>query len=222
MRALIIGDSGGIGAAVARTLRDEHGAEAVVGLSRREHQLDITSEASVVAALGQLKGPFDLVFVATGVLAEPGATPEKSLTQLNAEALTYAFEVNAVGPALLLKHLRPLLSRSQRSVVAVLSAKVGSIGDNRLGGWYSYRASKAALNQLVHSAAIEWRRTHAHTVLVCLHPGTVATAFTARYQGRHPTQEPVQAARHLLDVCASLNVDNSGQFYGWDGAELPW
>ena len=147
--ALVIGSSGGIGTALCREL-NERGV-AVTGLSRSHDGLDVTDETSVEATLGALSGPFDLVFVATGALEIKGAEPEKSLRHLKAEAMVDQFRLNAVGPSLVLKHAVRLLPRHGRSVFAALSARVGSIGDNRLGGWYSYRTSKAALNQMLHS-----------------------------------------------------------------------
>jgi len=130
--------------------------------------------------------------------------------------------VNAIGPALVLGHMARLLPRDRRAVVAVLSARVGSIGDNRIGGWHSYRASKAALNQIVRGAAIEIGRTHRQAVCVALHPGTVATSFTAGYAGRHPTVAPDEAATNLLAVLDGLTPAQSGGFYDYAGVVVPW
>ncbi len=195
---------------------------AVEGLSRREDGFDVTDEASVAAGLGRLSGTFDLVFVATGALAPPVAAPEKALSQLSAEALAQVFAVNAIGPALVLKHALPLLPKDRRSVFAALSARVGSIGDNRVGGWHSYRAAKAALNQILHGAAIEMARTHRRAICVALHPGTVATPFTAAYAGRHATVPADAAARRLLAVIEGLQPPQSGGFFDHSGAEIPW
>ncbi|MBM9594527.1 SDR family NAD(P)-dependent oxidoreductase [Roseitranquillus sediminis] len=215
-RALVIGTSGGIGTALATELANR-GAE-VTGLSRSGDGLDVTDEASVVAALGRLDAGYDLVFVATGTLGEP----EKALSALAPEAFLEQIRTNALGPALVLKHALPLLASDRRAVFAVLSARVGSIGDNAIGGWYSYRASKACLNQLMHTAAIEIRRTHRNALCVALHPGTVATEFTARYAGRHRTVEPDEAARNLLDVLDGLTPEQSGGFYDYSGKPVPW
>ncbi len=219
-RALVIGNSGGIGSAVQAALAAQ-GTD-VVGLSRAADGLDVTDEPSVAATLGALEGAFDLVFVATGALAAPGGAPEKSLRALDPQAMGALFAVNAIGPAMVLKHCVRLLPRARRSVVAVLSARVGSIGDNALGGWYSYRASKAALNQLVHGAAIELGRSHRQAICIALHPGTVRTRFTADYLGRHPAVEPAQAAANLLAVIARLAPADTGGFFDWSGAPVPW
>lgn len=219
-RVLIIGGSGGIGGAVAQAL-SLRGAD-VTALSRSGDGLDVTDEASVSAHLGGLAGPYDLVLVATGALEINGAEPEKSLKAVTARAMLDQFALNAVGPALVLKHVLPLIPRDRRGVLAVLSARVGSIGDNRLGGWYSYRAAKAAVNQIVHSAAIELGRTHKQAICVALHPGTVQTAFTERYLGRHPAVTPDQAAAHLLAVLDGLTPAQTGGFFDWQGKAVPW
>ncbi len=218
--ALVIGASGGIGAAVVRALA-EHGV-AVTGLSRRTDGLDVTDESSVVEHLRGLAGPFDLIFVATGALEVRGAAPEKSLASLTASAMVDQFAVNCIGPALVLKHSVRLLPRHRRAVIAALSARVGSIGDNRLGGWHSYRAAKAALNQVIRGAAIELQRTHPLAVCVALHPGTVKTSFTAKYLGRHPAVEPTEAAANLLRVIEGLGPAQSGSFHDWGGLVVPW
>ncbi len=218
-RALIIGASGGIGAALAAALA-ARGAE-VTGLSRRSDGLDVTDPASVDRVLGALDGPFDLIFVASGILAPEGQAPEKSLDAIDAAAMAQTLAVNAIGPALILRHAPRLLPRAGRSVVAVLTARVGSIGDNRMGGWYSYRASKAAANQIVHGAAIEIGRRRKEAVVVALHPGTVATPFTADYSG-HSKVAPDEAARNLLSVIDGLTPAQSGGFFDWAGQEVPW
>ena len=219
-RALVIGASGGIGTAMMQAL-EARGAE-VVGLSRSADGLDITKETSVTQTMGSLAGPFDLIFVATGALTVNGSAPEKSIGALSADALRDQFEVNAIGPALVLQHALRLLAKDGRTVIAVLSARVGSIGDNRIGGWHAYRASKAALNQLVHGAAIELKRTHKQAVCVSLHPGTVATEFTAKYAGRHTTVPASEAAQNLLSVIDGLTPGQSGGFYDYAGETVPW
>ncbi len=218
MRELVIGASGGIGAALCAAL---HARGDVVGLSRSGDGLDVTDEASVARVLGALEGAFDLVIVATGALQIGAARPEKSLKALDAQAMAAQFAVNAMGPALVLKHALRLLPKDRVARFAVLSARVGSIGDNALGGWYSYRAAKAALNQLIHTAAIEVARTHPQAVLACLHPGTVATAFTKDY-GSHPTVAADTAAGHLLAVLDGLTPADSGGFFDWAGKPVPW
>ena len=218
--ALIIGASGGIGSAVANTLRA--GNVSVTELSRRAHGFDITNEDNVAAHLGGLDGPFDLIFVATGALEIDGAEPEKTLKSVTAKAMTDQFLLNTVGPSLVLKHASRLLPRQGRSVFAALSARVGSIGDNRLGGWYSYRTAKAALNQMIHSASIELARTHKDLICVALHPGTVQTAFTRKYVGTHPSVPATEAAQNLISVINGLDTSQTGKFFDWQGKEVPW
>ncbi|MFQ1702508.1 SDR family NAD(P)-dependent oxidoreductase [Loktanella agnita] len=220
MRALILGASGGIGAAVAARLRDD-GAE-VITLSRRADGFDVARPEQVDKCLGAVDGPFDMVFVALGILAPAGHAPEKSLSAINADTMAQVIAVNTIGPALILRHAARLLPKDRRAVVAVLSARVGSIGDNQIGGWYSYRASKAALNQVVHGAAIELGRSHKNSICVALHPGTVATPFTANYADRHKTVTADSAATNLLAVIAGLRRDQTGGFYDYAGQEVIW
>ena len=220
MRALVVGSSGGVGSALAQALAAR--GDTVTALSRSADGLDVTNEASVGRALEPLEGPFDLVFVATGGLSIGGAAPEKALRNLDPARLAAQFALNAIGPALVLKHALRLLPRQGRSVFAALSARVGSIGDNRAGGWYGYRAAKAALNQYLHTAAIEVARTHREAVVVALHPGTVATPLTRRYLGRHPAVEPSEAAANLLRVLDGLEPAQTGRFFDWAGKEIPW
>jgi NAD(P)-dependent dehydrogenase (short-subunit alcohol dehydrogenase family) len=194
----------------------------VVGLSRSADGLDVTEEASVARVLGGLAGEFDRIIVATGALEIGGARPEKSLRALEPAAMLAQFALNAMGPALVVKHVLRLMPKAREAKLAVLSARVGSIGDNGLGGWYSYRASKAALNQLIHTAAIEVARSHPFAVLACLHPGTVATGFAPAYVGNHPTVTPEVAAAHLEAVLDGLTPAHTGGFYDWAGKVVPW
>lgn len=219
-RALIIGSSGGIGSAIA----DQLGRDGVqvTGLSRRDDGLDITREETVEAVLGRLEGTFDLIFVATGALVVDGYQPEKAIRQITPKGLADQFAVNALGPMMVLKHSLRLLPKDRPATFAALSARVGSIGDNRLGGWHSYRAAKAALNQLMHGAAIELARSHKQATVVCLHPGTVATAFTERYAATHPTVPPEEAAAKLLSVIERLTPADTGRFLDYAGHEIPW
>ena len=219
MRALVVGSSGGIGSALvaALALRGD-----VVGLSRRDDGLDVTDEASVAAALGRLDGVFDLVIVATGALELAGARPEKTLRALVPGVMAAQFALNAIGPALVVKHALRLLPKDRVAKVAALSARVGSIGDNALGGWYSYRAAKAALNQLIHTASIEVARSHPQAVLALLHPGTVATGLTSAYAAGHPAETPAAAADHLLAVLDRLTPADSGGFFDWKGERVAW
>lgn len=218
--ALIIGASGGIGQAVSAALRAK--GVGVTGLSRSGDGLDVTNEASVAAALGALTGPFDLILVATGALEIAGAAPEKALRQVSAQAMLDQFALNCVGPSLVLKHSVRLLPREGRAVFAALSARVGSIGDNSFGGWYSYRTAKAALNQMIHTGAVELGRSHRGAICVALHPGTVQTDFTRKYLGRHPAVPASEAAENLLRVIQGLRPEDSGGFFDWQGKTVPW
>ncbi|MGB0482574.1 MAG: SDR family oxidoreductase, partial [Alphaproteobacteria bacterium] len=173
------------------------------------------------AAMAGLSGPFDLVVIATGILAPPGASPEKSLRSIDPATMQDLLLVNAVGPALILSRLPALLPREGRSVVAVLTARVGSIGDNHLGGWYSYRASKAAANQITRTAAIELQRKFKECRVVALHPGTVDTAFTAGYPNKDK-HDPATAAQNLLRVIDGLGPEDNGGFFDWRGEAVPW
>jgi NAD(P)-dependent dehydrogenase (short-subunit alcohol dehydrogenase family) len=219
-RALIIGESGAIGGAVATRLRAD-GVE-VIGLSRSRDGLDVTNGASVARVLGAVEGPFDFLLVASGGLEIGGVGPEKSIAQIEAEAMAAQFALNAIGPALVLRDAGRLLPRAGRSVCAVLTARVGSIGDNRLGGWHSYRAAKAAAHQIVRGVSIELGRTHKEAVVVALHPGTVRSALTERYLARHPAVAPDVAARHVLSVVGGLSAADSGGFYDWKGERVEW
>ncbi len=223
-RALVVGASGAIGAAFTEALGADPRCAQVLALHRASSpRIDFTDEATVASAARQLAGsaPFHLVINAAGVLHSGSNMPEKRLADLDAAQLLHTFTVNTIGPALLLRHFGPLLAR-ERSVLAMLSAKVGSIGDNRLGGWYGYRASKAALNMLVKTAAIELRRTHPGAVLVSLHPGTVDSALSAPFRGAQVGRAPALAAAQMLQVIDGLQPDHSGGFRAYDGAVLPW
>ncbi len=215
----MIGASGGIGAAVARELE---GRFDVTRLSRSHDGFDITDEATVDRGLRALNGPFARIVVTTGALKIGDHAPEKALKAVTPEAMIAQFRLNALGPALVVKHCLPLLDRNTPAVVGVLSARVGSITDNRLGGWMSYRTAKAALNQIVRTTAIEWARTHKQLTLLALHPGTVVTDFTKDYLGRHPAVSPEVAAQNLCRVMDQVNPSHSGQFLEYTGQEIPW
>jgi NAD(P)-dependent dehydrogenase (short-subunit alcohol dehydrogenase family) len=220
MRALIIGASGGIGAAITAQLRDQ--GWDVTTLSRSEDGFDVGNAASVDKTLDQIAGPFDLIFIAVGILAPFWGSPEKALSAIKPDDMARVFAVNTIGPALILRHAGRLLPKDRRGVVATLSARVGSIGDNQIGGWHSYRASKAALNQIIHGAAIELGRSHKKSICVALHPGTVATPFTVDYAGRHKTVPAPEAAKNLLNVISDLTPKQTGSFYDYAGQEVPW
>ena len=219
-KILILGTSGGVGSALA-TEYVARGAQ-IVGLSRRVDGFDITDPKSVAHHLDGIGGQFDQVIVATGALSIGGAEPEKTIKAIQRKAMMDQFALNAVGPALVLSQAHRLLRRDTRSVFAVLSARVGSIEDNRLGGWISYRTAKAALNQVVRTAAIELRRSHRQSICVALHPGTVATEFSEKYLERHQAVSPQEAATNLIEVLDGLAPSQSGEFYDWAGKQVPW
>jgi NAD(P)-dependent dehydrogenase (short-subunit alcohol dehydrogenase family) len=233
--AVVVGAGGGIGGALARTLAAE--GAIVMAVARRRpagwpqdetHRFapaDVTDEASLAraaAAIGAIGAP-GRVIVATGLLHGPGVTPEKSYRALDPAALAQLFAVNATGPALAAKHLLPLMPRDGPHVFAALSARVGSVADNRLGGWYGYRASKAALTMLIRCLAIEHARTRPQGMVVGLHPGTVATALSAPFGGGAAQRfTPDDAAARLLAVMAGLTPADSGGVFAWDGSPVPW
>jgi NAD(P)-dependent dehydrogenase (short-subunit alcohol dehydrogenase family) len=219
-KVLIIGASGGIGRALGAAHRGR--GDSVVELSRSEHGLDIRDEASVAAHLSALDGGFDRIIVATGALEIDGAGPEKTIKAIRADAMAQQFAVNAIGPALVLAQAGRLLAKGRPACFAVLSARVGSISDNHLGGWISYRAAKAALNQIVRTSAIEVARSHPQACVVSLHPGTVASAFTAKYLGRHPSVDPSAAADNLAAVMDRLRPQDTGGFFDYTGATVEW
>lgn len=163
-----------------------------------------------------------MVVVASGLLHDGALQPEKSLRDLDPAAMARVFAVNSIGPILVAKHALRLMPRHGRSVIALLSARIGSISDNRLGGWYSYRASKAALNQLVRTLAIEAARTHPELVVVALHPGTVETRLSTPFRGSRATVSPDEAAANLLRVIQGLTPADSGGFFAWDGSPIAY
>ncbi|MEM8719109.1 MAG: SDR family NAD(P)-dependent oxidoreductase [Cyanobacteria bacterium P01_G01_bin.39] len=191
-------------------------------------QVDITEEGQIAAAVKQIKESvkhLHLAIYCVGVLHEGDLTPEKSLRQITANNLIYSFQVNSIGAVLLAKHLMPLFNKSDRSIFASISAKVGSIGDNRLGGWYGYRASKAALNMFLKTTAIEYSRRCPKTIVVALHPGTTDTRLSQPFQKNVPPGKlfPVEHTVNLLSrVISDLELKDSGEFFSWDGTQLPW
>ena len=223
-RALVIGASGAIGAAMLQHLGADGRCGLALGLHRQSRPaINFDDEASIALAAAALapQGPFHLIVNAVGLLHRDGVMPEKKLGDLSYAQLEATFRANTFGPALVLRHFSPLLDR-QRAVLALLSAKVGSIGDNRLGGWYGYRASKAALNMLDKTAAIELRRTQPQAVLVALHPGTVASELSRPFKGDQIGRAPDLAAAQMPQVLERLGPADSGSFVAYDGQRLPW
>jgi NAD(P)-dependent dehydrogenase (short-subunit alcohol dehydrogenase family) len=224
--AVVIGASGGIGAALCEALAEEGIYDAVHPLSRSgANRIDIEDEASIAAAAARIAAgpPPALVVVATGLLHDGENGPEKTYRDLDAAWLAKTLAVNAIGPALLAKHLLPLMRKQGRTVFAVLSARVGSISDNRLGGWYGYRMAKAALNQLVRTLSIEEKRRNDRSIVVGLHPGTVDTGLSKPFQGNVRAGTlftPDRAASQLLDVIDGLTVTSSGRLFDFEGKEV--
>lgn len=237
--AIVIGGSGGIGRALAQRLSDSPSHDLVLSVSRSRPEgwvdtarqawiaADILDEDSLARAAAHAAslGVPSRILVATGQLHGPGLAPEKSMRSLDLAALTALFATNAGGPAMAAKHFLPLTPRDRPSVFAALSARVGSIGDNHLGGWYGYRASKAALNMLIHTLAIEHRRTRPLGLCVALHPGTVDTSLSAPFQGGVAPERlasPQRSAQNLLEVLDGLEPEDNGGFFAWDGTPIPW
>ncbi len=230
--ALVIGGSGGLGEALVRELRARQTYRQVLSLSRRQQVaglfLDYADESSIQEAAqwtqGQcLEAPLSCVIVATGFLHGEGATPERSWSELNTQYLQQVMLVNVIGPALTLKYFAPILARNIRTRWAMISAKVGSISDNGLGGWYGYRASKAALNQIVKTASIEMTRRNRQSICVALHPGTVATNLSQPFsKAGLNVRAPDVAASELLTVMEGLREKDTGGFFDYQGSILPW
>ena len=227
--AVIFGATGGIGSAIADQLDSDSRFDTVIRFSRSASSplpVDLTSEASIRDAAQWMKDSQitpSMVFVATGLLHDDERGPEKSLRQLDADWLLKNYQVNAVGPALIAKYFLPLMDRKEIMRFAALSARVGSISDNRLGGWYGYRAAKAALNMMIRNLSIEWSRKNDQSIIVALHPGTVDTALSEPFQGNVPAEklfDSSRAARQLLDVLEALEPAQSGKIFAWDGTEI--
>lgn len=238
LRAAVIGAAGGVGGALLRRLETDPRVTDLFGFARDPlrivndtavtGQIDILDEGSVKAAaeLVSSDGPLDLVIVATGILhRDESLRPEKSMRELSAGAMADVFAINTIGPALVAKYFLPTLRRGHKTVFAALSARVGSIADNRLGGWTSYRASKAALNQVLRTLSIEQARRRPGTLVVGLHPGTVDTSLSKPFQARVPAEQLFTSdvsARHLLEVIDGLGPTDSGQVFAWDGTRIPF
>jgi NAD(P)-dependent dehydrogenase (short-subunit alcohol dehydrogenase family) len=231
--ALVIGAGGGLGAALVQTLSipGEHGIDSVLALGRAtQPAIDYSDEASLenaaawVAAQCAAEGAeLRLLIVASGFLHGAAGQPERSWAQLDADYLSEVFRINTIGPALVMKHFLPLLPRQGRCAAGFVSAKVGSIGDNALGGWYGYRAAKAALNQLVKTAAIELKRRNPQALCVALHPGTVDTALSKPFAKTGlKLRSPDVAAKELLSVLAGLEPQQTGSLVDYQGNTLPW
>ena len=223
-RALVIGASGAIGAAFVRVLSANARCATVEALHRHSLPcIDFAREGSIAEAAAALAGraPFHLIINAAGVLHSPQFMPEKKLDDLHYAQMFETFQVNAFGPAMVFRHFAKLLD-AERAVMAVVSAKVGSIEDNRLGGWYSYRASKAALNMFLKTAAIEVKRTNPNALLVALHPGTVNSPLSQPFRSAQIGRSADDAAKDMLNAIDGLTAAETGRLYAYNGEELPW
>ncbi len=234
IHAAVIGASGAIGQAWVERLAQDEQVTAVWAGSRagaafthpkvRSVSLKVTDEASLAAAAAQIEGPLHCLIIATGILHQGSELhPERSLKEVNPAALEEVFRVNTIGPLLVLKHFVPLMPRNERSLVAALSARIGSISDNRLGGWYAYRASKAALNMLIRTASIEIRRRSRKAIVVGLHPGTVDSALSQPFQTLVPEGglfTPEFSVAQQYQVLAGLTPEDSGACFAWDGQRI--
>jgi NAD(P)-dependent dehydrogenase (short-subunit alcohol dehydrogenase family) len=223
-RALVIGSTGALGTAFAQALRNDPQCAYLAELSRRTTPgFTLEDEASIAAAANTLKdqGPFALIIDATGALTIDGVGPEKHLGALDASKLLRSFQVNTIGPALLLKHFLPLL-RNERAIFAKLSARVGSISDNQKGGWYGYRASKAALNMMLQTAGIEFARKNKQAVIVALQPGTVASPLSQPFASASHTISAAESASGLLKSIDALEPRSGAHFVDYAGQPIAW
>ena len=236
-RAAVFGARGGVGAAIVRLLEADPRCAAIHAGARtppdaasprtRPFAFDLEAETTIrdAAAAMATEGPLHLIVVATGLLHAEGVRPEKSWRALEPAAMQTLYAVNAVGPALIAKHTLPMLDRTGKAVFAALSARVGSIGDNRLGGWHGYRASKAALNMLMRTFAVELSRSHPEAACIALHPGTVDTPLSRPFQSGVPEGRlfaPDESATRLLGVIDTVTPRHSGRQLAWDGEEIPF
>ena len=235
LRIIVIGASGGIGKAMVDTLESSNQVSHIYALSRngQSHhsakvinlEFEITSEKSICDAADGLKenGPFDIIIIATGLLIGEGIEPEKSMRAMSFDAFEKSFLTNAIGPAITAKYFLPLLRRDSKAVFAALSARVGSISDNRLGGWYAYRASKAALNMIIKTLSIEYARRFKEVVIVGFHPGTVDTKLSRPFQANVKADKLFTAeysAKKLLSVIDQLKANDTGNLFDWAGEKI--
>ena len=226
--ALVIGGTGSIGSAVIKELKNRNFTN-VISLNRSSNPpLDLLDESSIKKAADFIKGrqkSLCLLFDATGILhnEDQNQMPEKTYKNIDLTFMKKNFEINVMGPALVMKHFLPLLDKDQKSIFATLSAKVGSISDNRYGGWYSYRASKAALNQMIKTASIELKMKNRNAICVAIHPGTVTSKLSKPFQKDNlKIQSNEESAKNITGVIVGLKVSNSGLFFDWNGSIINW
>lgn len=254
INALVVGATQGIGLEFVNqlsqsdrvehlfaTYRSQNTADSLFALAEQSKQklqcleMDLTKEEQIASAIGTLSNTLkqadtqtaqlNLVINCVGLLHNQHQQPEKALRQLNPDKLLNYFQVNSIGPALLAKHLLPVLKHPQPSLFATISAKIGSIEDNRIGGWYGYRASKAALNMFLKTAAIEYSRRSPNTIIVMLHPGTTDTQLSQPFQRGVPPEKLFSTQRtvsQLIEVMSNATTEDNGAFFSWDGSRLPW
>ena len=220
-RALVFGASGGIGQAFSRFLEDKLGSENVVNVSRSFDGFEISDEEKILKFSESIEGTFNLIINATGVLQTTEEGPEKTINVVKQKLMIDMMTINAIGPALLLKNFSKKLDKTKFSVFVNLSARVGSITDNRLGGWISYRSSKAALNQIIKTSSIEINRRNKNAICVGLHPGTVKTRFTEKFQNTTETISPDESVKMMMKVVENLSVDDNGYCFAYDGKVIP-
>ena len=220
-RALVFGASGGIGQAFSRFLENKLGSENVVKISRSFDGFEISDEEKIVKFSESIEGSFNLIINATGVLQTTEEGPEKTINVVKQKSMIDMMTINAIGPALLLKNFSKKLDKTKFSVFVNLSARVGSITDNRLGGWISYRSSKAALNQIIKTSSIEINRRNKNAICVGLHPGTVKTRFTEKFQNTTETISPDESVKMMMNVVENLSVDDNGYCFAYDGKVIP-
>ena len=220
-RALVFGASGGIGQAFSRFLEDKLGSENVVNVSRSFDGFEISDEEKILKFSESIEGTFNLIINATGVLQTTEEGPEKTINVVKQKSMIDMMTINAIGPALLLKNFSKKLDKTKFSVFVNLSARVGSITDNRLGGWISYRSSKAALNQIIKTSSIEINRRNKNAICVGLHPSTVKTRFTEKFQNTTETISPDESVKMMMNVVENLSVDDNGYCFAYDGTVIP-
>lgn len=230
---VVFGATGSIGSAIVDRLKSLYPAANIAAVSQqkpdleqagvRYHQIEYANEQSIADLASRFNNDLDLVFVATGILHSDGLCPEKSLKQISTAAFEKIFSANTIFPAMVAKHFIPKLNQKSKSIFTSISARVGSISDNRLGGWYAYRVSKAALNMFIKTASIETSRTNKNAIIVGLHPGTVDSKLSKPFQARVPEGKlftPIYSAERLIDVLASIDTADSGKCFAWDGQEI--
>ena len=220
-RALVFGASGGIGQAFGRFLESKLGSENVVKISRSFDGFEISDEEKIFKLSESIEGSFNLIINATGVLQTTEEGPEKTINVVKQKLMIDMMTINAIGPALLLKNFSKKLDKTRFSVFVNLSARVGSITDNRLGGWISYRSSKAALNQIIKTSSIEINRRNKNAICVGLHPGTVKTSFTEKFQNTTEIISPDESVKMMMNVVENLSVDDNGYCFAYDGKVIP-